>query len=193
MCADFDWASNVTWVAQMSLASACEALEKWDEAIVAHRFLASHQPSYFKTRSPDDWDIAFVSMESVLEMQTRAVYSIGRIQQLHLKQPEEAVRTYQELVAQYGVAHQAGRQTVAALAELGKEPVIPPKTALVWGGRDTTLKAWNDALGPIGFRAHVVGEFSVTAAHLAPYPLVVLARAGRSRIVPTTFSPCGAT
>ncbi len=162
----------------MSLASACEALEKWDEAIVAHRFLASHQPSYFKTRSPDDWDIAFVSMESVLEMQTRAVYSIGRIQQ----PPSETARGGRAHVpgvgVQYGVAHQAGRQTVAALAELGKEPVIPPKTALVWGGRDTTLKAWNDALGPIGFRAHVVGEFLVTAAHLAPYPLVVLARAG---------------
>jgi tetratricopeptide (TPR) repeat protein len=119
-----------------------------------------------------------------MDRRIQSLYWIGRIHQLHLNQPAEAHRRYQEIVDRFGLAHHLGRATFAALRELKKDLVLPPKAALVWGGRDTTQNAWDAVLGPMGFKTHVVAQYAVSEAHLAPYSLVVLARSGL-----TPYSP----
>ncbi len=135
----------------------------------SHRYVVANPWLDMTAEAPDVSDIRLSMPDFIFDELIESLYSIGRIQQVHLHQPDEAQRTYQDLVDRYGLSHHAGQRTVAALHELGKEPAAPPKAALVWGGREFTRKTWDNVLGPMGFRTHAVAQYSVSKAHLAPY------------------------
>jgi TolB-like protein len=174
----FSWVPGVPWEVHVQLARTCVELQRWDEALKSRRYLIQHPQTTQPTSVPEPWDMEHRGPYSGMDQQIESLLSIGRIDQVHLKQPEEAARIYQEIVERFGLAHCGGRAVAVGLHELDKKPILPPKAALVWGGRETAQKAWDELLGPMGFKTHVVAQYSVSEAHLAPYSLVVLARPG---------------
>jgi TolB-like protein len=180
----FSWVPSIPWKVHVELGATCMELKRWDEAMKSHRYLLEHPQTGGLVAAPDLFDIAHQRADSGMDQQVRSLFYIGQIQQVHLKQPEEAERKYQDLVNRFGLVHNGGRPISAALHEMDKKPAIPAKVALVWGGRETAQKAWDELLGPMGFRTHVVGRYSLSEAHLAPYSLVVLARPGMIAYAP---------
>jgi len=180
----FSWVPSIPWEVHVELGATCMELKRWDEAMKSHRYLLEHPQTGGLVAAPDLFDIAHQRADSGMDQQVRSLFYIGQIQQVHLKQPEEAERKYQDLVNRFGLVHNGGRPISAALHEMDKKPAMPAKVALVWGGRETAQKAWDELLGPMGFRTHVVGRYSLSEAHLAPYSLVVLARPGMIAYAP---------
>ena len=193
------WVDHVPRLVHAQLGPACVELERWDEALASHRYLIEHPQKASVVWVPDPWDIQHradvqaSAPERAMDEELESLHAIGWIQQHHLKQPEEARRTYQDIVDRFGLLHASGPAIADCLHELGKEPVFPPKAALVWGGKHTTQKTWDAVLGPMGFKTHMVGQYTVSEAHLAPYPLVVLARPGMIPYSPDDVLRCGAT
>lgn len=117
---------------------------------------------------PNDW----------IDQQLECQYRIGRILHEELEQPEEAVAAYQQFVSDYGLANFHGPHVTKGLRELGVDPEFPQKTVLLWGGASEALRSWQKVLEPLGFKVHIVRQYHLTAADLAPYDLVVMIRSG---------------
>ena len=164
------WVDYVPRLVHPQLAPTCVALERWDDAIKSYRYLAGHPHESDEVEVPDPWDIQYRATDSGMDQETASLYEIGWICQHHLNRPEEARREYQQIVDRFGLLHAKGPAIAYCLHELGKEPVLPPKAALVWGGRDTTQKTWDAVLGPMGFKTHMVAQYTVSEAHLRPIP-----------------------
>ena len=132
----------------------------------SHRYLVDHPQEGLAFYVPDWWEIEHHHPDSPMDQTIESMHTIAWIKQNHLKQPEEAERIYQEIVDRYGLLIRNGPAIAECLHELGKKPVTARKAALVWGGRDTTQKTWDAVLGPMGFKTHMVAQYTVSEAHL---------------------------
>lgn len=92
---------------------------------------------------------------------------------------------FQRLIRDFGVAHHRDAATAKALNKLDAPFEFPPKAALVWGGGPDVRNARRNVLAPFCYTVHSVQQYQISAAHLAPYQIVVLARTGKLPYEPT--------
>lgn len=170
--------------AHVELAELSEKLQEWPQAIQSYQYLLDHPDHTIPEYLPVSEDLQHLDGNAV-DRQIDALFKIATIQRDHLQQPRLAIQKFQQLVADFGVAHHRGVAVVQALHQLGAPLRFPQKSALIWGGGADALAAWRDVLETRGYTCHRVGQYQISRAHLAPYDLVVLVRTGMLPYEPT--------
>jgi TolB-like protein len=162
---------------------------KWAEAMDAMQQVIDHWDAYMCGPSvenmPAPWDLYRRRNDSPLDALIEARFRRAQYLYAHLKQPRKAVAAYQALIREHGVAHHRGLLAAADLRALGADLTFPHKAVLVVGGGGTAYRAWRNVLRPLGFTVHSAGQYYLSAANLAPYRLVVLARQGSLALEPS--------
>ncbi|MEX1233119.1 MAG: CsgG/HfaB family protein [Planctomycetaceae bacterium] len=187
----FDWKPRARATGTFSLATNAEDAEMWDVAIGAYR-------EYLKTRSeleqsvgsriemiPSSFDFQSLQPNSWIDEKIEAYYRLARITHEGLRQTDEAVLAYQEMVREVGLVNFHGADAVVAMNKLGIKPEYPEKCALVWGWDSSGQRSWERVLGPAGYKVHSLRTNVLTLAKLSPYSLVILARPGIKTYTPT--------
>ncbi len=181
----FSWDPKAAWKGHNARAEMCERLGRWEEAVESYRYVSEHPEGAIRTSAPNRWDRAHLAPTSTYDQQVEALYKVAVIQQRELGQPKQAAQAYQQLVERFGLTHFRGVNVVRDLQELGEEVSFPSKAVLVWGGGSEAQQAYQKILKPLGFVVHSVAQYRVSAAHLAPYSIVILARPGILPYEPT--------
>lgn len=175
----FQWEPKACWKGHEERAQLSERLGQWNAAIESYRYVLEHPEGAIRELAPSSWDLSHLAPTSNLDQRINALYQIAAIQHRTLNRPRRALRTYQQVVERFGLTHFRGAEVVQALTELGKEPQFPEQAALVWGGTSAGQQAWQKLLKPMGIAVHPANQYQISAAHLAPYSLVILVRPGR--------------
>lgn len=174
----FSWNRELVQKGQQMLAELRQRQGKWDEALQAARSALERANDLRPHGLPDSWDQARLQRTEKIDKIIEARFQIADIYHTRLGDLERAKAEYHRLVEEFGLAHLRGVHTALALQELGEEIRFPQKGALVWGGSYRVRQAWAEILRPMGFAVHHVGQYDVSAAHLAPYRLLILVRTG---------------
>lgn len=181
----FGWVPGLEFQVHHYLAPIRASDGDWEGAEESYRYLLEHPGAAFKELLPSDWDTEWIGPTNRVDQRVEAHYQLAKIQLDAWKDEQAALEEYQTIVRDYGVTRCRGQQTAAALEEHGETLEFPDKCALVWGGGANAQEAWETILEPLGYKTHCVGQYLVTAAHLAPYDLVVLVRTGTLPYQPT--------
>ncbi len=174
------------YVAHLELSELSAYLGHWQQTVESYRYLLEH-PELHSTYesvpySKDSWHYA---PSAAIDQDVENRSKLASIAYKQLDQPDVAVDAFQRLISDFGVAHHRGVDTVKALDELDAPFEFPEKAALVWGGGRDVRNAWRNVLAPLGYTVHSVQQYQISAAHLAPYQIVVLARTGNLPYEPT--------
>ncbi|MHB8864582.1 MAG: CsgG/HfaB family protein [Pirellulaceae bacterium] len=177
------WIPEVAAGGYFQLAELLEQNQQWPEALEAHRQFQRVEYEENDGLPPLlDWMPG--QPNTWLDKRIESFYRTGRILEMGLRHPQEAIEAYQRAVREFGVTTFRGPDIVAALQRVGEKPVYPAKAALVWGGATDVRNAYAHFMDDLGYQLHSVRLQPVTLAHLLPYRLVILARSGHR-----TYSP----
>jgi len=169
---------RVKWEIYPILAKSLAALGRWDEAREAYRYLAERADDATAEILPSWWEDRWVARTHWLNRVIAARVEAAAILGGHLDDKPGAALEYQAILRDYGLAHQQGARLALALKDHGKAVEFPKKCALIVGGAADGWRAWARVLRPLGYEVHPYDLDLLTAANLAPYSLVVLARHG---------------
>ncbi len=182
----FSWATDVCYEAHTKLADVSDYLGDWEQAMQSYQYLVDHPEHHSGSYSlPNIYDLGHYAPSDAISSQIYSRFKIASILRDHKQQPDVAIREFQKLIHDFGVTNHRGVNTVAALDKLGASFEFPEKAALVWGGGPDALVAWGRVLEPLGYTVHHVEQYQISAAHLAPYQIVILVRTGRLPYEPT--------
>lgn len=193
----FHWHSAYASKVTLALAVNLEKAEKWQEAVEAYQTVMSQQFGFDGESYPPASELQSAEIGSWSDRRAESYFRAGMILDQKLDRKADAREAYQRMVREYGLSHFRGPESLAALQQLGASPDYPEKCALVIGGGVFALRSWEQFLATDGFKVHGHSEYHFTAAHLAPYPLVILARPGNKPFSPTevlalrSFVACG--
>jgi len=180
------WEPRCMYDAHLALSELSEYLGHWEQAIQSYRYLLEHaELNYIPDSLPYFDELKHVAPTGPVGEQIDTRFKIASITRDHLGQRDVAVTEFQRLIGDFGVTQHRGVNTVAALDKLGESFEFPAKAALLWGGGRDALVAWQNVLAPLGYTVHRVEQYRISAAHLAPYQIVILARTGRLPYEPT--------
>ncbi len=168
----------VKWRLYPILARSLAALSQWSEAREAYRALAAQLDTAPLEILPSVWETRWAARNHWLNQVIAARVEAAAIIDEHLKDKAGAVLEYQAILRDYGLAHQQGVRLAQALKKHGQPLTFPKKCALIVGGAADGWRAWAPVLRPLGYEVHPFDLDTLTAANLAPYSLVVLARHG---------------
>ncbi|MEX2288225.1 MAG: CsgG/HfaB family protein [Planctomycetaceae bacterium] len=174
----FESVPGVDYRSQLILARRQAESEQWSEALESYQKLMSGSPFVERDVVPADSD-------GWIHQELEFLYQVAHIQQVGLNEPQKAIEEYQKYVRQYGVINHRGKSVVSELESLGADVPLPRNATLIWGGRKVVHRAWKALLEPLGQVVHRVEQSHLSAAHLAPYSLVVLVRMGDRPLEPS--------
>jgi TolB-like protein len=181
----FSWVNSAVWTAHLELAKICQIREKWSDAIISHRYVADHPQFAPKGTVPNFSDIRPGEFNSSYSNLVEALFQIAAIQQQELKEPDDALVSYQQIVNEYGLCHHRGIDVLQFLLAADAPPRPIERSVLVVGGGFDGWMSWNAILKPLGYTVHGALETHWSAATFAPYDLVILVRQGSIVLEPT--------
>ena len=173
------------WPIYPILAKSLEALGRWGEAREAYLQIAERADYAPAEMLPSWWEDRWVGRTHWLNRVIAARVAAAAILDEHLDDRPGAALEYQAVLRDFGLAHQQGSRLALALKGHGKPVDFPKKCALIVGGAADGWRAWSKVLKPLGYEAHPYDLDQLTAANLAPYSLVVLARHGNIPLRPS--------
>lgn len=173
----FAWDREILSRASFLLARCYSIDERWPEVMTAFQDFRAN-PHFVADKVISRYDREFVEPTDWIDRHIEAQYRIGQILHQILERPQDAVVEFQKYVRNFGLVNAHGPHVLKRLVELGAEPEFPGRSVLLWGGATESLKSWQKVLRPLGFRTHLARKDHLTAADLAPYDLVILARSG---------------
>ena len=174
----FGWYPPAASRGAYALAGLLEDSEQWEPALVAFREFLQNTDGIEHSTIPSGFDNRHFQPNAWIDERAEVFFHVATILQERLSRNEDAKRAWQDLVRESGLANFCGPDALRAMQELDIVPEYPEKPILVWGGDTDLLLAWQKVLSPAGFKVHSLREARLCPAHLAPYPLVILARSG---------------
>lgn len=173
----FGWNGKAVYKAFGELAENYRRRKQWDELIEAWQYLFEHPHDFHMYGIPESWDpgIHQRGSPSFIDEQIELLIKIAGTQERELKDREAAAQTYRRLLEEFGTNHRFAVHAAHKLHELGESWESPESGVLIWGGRGTVNRMWDDLLEPMGYSVHSVLQHEHSAPHLSPYRLVVLA------------------
>jgi TolB-like protein len=176
--ATFGWDPQNASRGTYKLTRYLEQFQQWEPAVAAYREFLANTDGIEHSAIPSLWYFGNSQPNSWIDKRAAALFRIASILQDQLGRRDEAKRAWQEFVRVAGLANNLGSDALAAMRKLDFAPEFPEKSALVLGGDTDVLLAWQKVLAADGFQVHSLRASRICPAHLAPYGLVILARAG---------------
>ena len=180
------WEPRIVYQAHARLAELSEYMGNWQQAIKSYQYRVEHPELHSAAEAlPFAEDRQHYAPGTATGDQIESRFKLASIARDHLNQSDVATGEFQRLILDFGVTHHRGVNTVAALDKLAATFEFPKKAALVWGGGRDALVAWRNVLAPLDYTVHRVEQYRMSAAHLAPYQIVILVRTGVLPYEPT--------
>jgi tetratricopeptide (TPR) repeat protein len=187
----FGWDPVAAARGNLSLGASSEEARLWEQALTGYRGFLDASPKMEGIHSghqgeiPSRRDSMALQPSTWIDEKIEAYYRLAKIRHDGLQQRDAAVRAYQEMVSQVGLANFRGPNAIASMADLNARPEYPDKSALIWGWDSNGQRSWERVLAPLGYKVHSLRTSLVTSAQLGSYSLIVLVRAGTMVLTPS--------